>query len=161
MLISYIKGLLASSWLGKLMPLINIPSKSARRGTREPELHSVKGEGGEEARETLSGQLCHRFPPRSSTASKNRGEFCILRLCFSRRGGNAACIRLFAGRIVDRDERSSHSNFCIFSFELARPAARVLKRRETRRGSRAIGNRIGAALEGRNSKSTRSKENDA
>jgi len=44
------------------MPLINIPSKSARRGTREPELHSVKGEGGEEARETLSGQLCHRFP---------------------------------------------------------------------------------------------------
>jgi len=45
-LISYIKGLLASSWLGKLMPLINIPSKSARRGTREPELHSAKAGGG-------------------------------------------------------------------------------------------------------------------
>jgi len=27
------------------MPLINIPSKSARRGTREPELHPAKGRG--------------------------------------------------------------------------------------------------------------------
>lgn len=87
MLISYIKGLLASSWLGKLMPLINIPSKSARRGTREPELHSVKGEGGEEARETLSGQLCHRFPAEIKHGqARTEGNFAFCACVLPRRG---------------------------------------------------------------------------
>lgn len=98
MLISYIKGLLASSWLGKLMPLINIPSKSARRGTREPELHSVKGEGREEARETLSGQLCHRFPPRSSTRqARTEGNFAFCACVLYPDGSAASTLR---GRIA-------------------------------------------------------------
>lgn len=131
MLISYIKGLLASSWLGKLMPLINIPSKSARRGTREPELRSVKGRragggreggGGEGRRAARKLEKHYRdnfvtaFLPRSSTAGKNRGEFCILRLCSTPRGSSASTLP--RGRIVDRDERSSHSNFCILSLSL-------------------------------------------
>lgn len=69
------------------MPLINIPSKSARRGTREPELHSVKGKGGEEARETLSGQLCHRFPAEIKHGRQEpRGNFAFCACVLPRRG---------------------------------------------------------------------------
>jgi len=115
-LISYIKGLLASSWLGKLMPLINIPSKSARRGTREPELHSAKGGGGKPEKHYRDNFV--------TAFRRDRGEFCILRPCPAPPpplplDGSAA------RRIVDRERsfqfpRSRKQLVCKFEGEGAR-----------------------------------------
>lgn len=115
------------------MPLINIPSKSARRGTREPELHSVKGDGGEEARETLSGQLCHRFPPRSSAAGKNRrGILHFAPAAFIPEGNAVSTLPREGSRIA-----TSVLTILIsaYSYSSTRGSSYMFKREETRRKS--------------------------
>jgi len=136
-LISYIKGLLASSWLGKLMPLINIPSKSARRGTREPELHSAKAAGGTRrrrggSRRNIIGTTLS--PLSAETEQEPRG---ILHFAPppSLRLGSAASAP-FAWRIA---ERSFHSNFRAGSRSRRSrnsPFASSSKTREAREGTR-------------------------
>jgi len=115
------------------MPLINIPSKSARRGTREPELHPAKGRGwgwagtrrrrGGSRRNIIGTTLSPLSAESAHRAGKNpRGRILHFAPAFPsppppspRRGGGGECPASapFAWRIVDPrgSPRSSHSNF--------------------------------------------------
>lgn len=114
------------------MPLINIPSKSARRGTGEPELHFAKGEGRRKPEKHYRDNFVTAFRRDQARQARTEGEFCILRLCSIPRGVTSRRVRPSFAR--DEDEgrgrrerkdrgsrakkRSSHSNFCVLSFSL-------------------------------------------
>lgn len=68
------------------MPLINIPSKSARRGTGEPELQFAKGAGRRKPEKHYRDNFVTAFRRDQARRARNEGEFCILRLCSSPEG---------------------------------------------------------------------------
>lgn len=119
------------------MPLINIPSKSARRGTREPELRSVKREGGgertgEAGRGSSRNIIGTTLSPLSAEIKRGRQEprgiLHFAPAAFIPRGET---LRVpFAARIANRDERSYHSNFCILSRSNTRGSSSCMFKRE-------------------------------